>query len=296
MAISLPSKTVHVNGVNLAYVEHGQGEPVVFVHGSVNDYRAWGAQMAPFGERYRVVAFSRRYHWPNARPDDGIAYAVAEHVADRAALIESLGLAPAHIVGSSYGALTALTLAVERPDLVRSLVLGEPPPLPWLARLPDGLALLDAFMTNAFAPVRETFARGEAEAGVRTFTDGVLGAGAFDNLQPGARATMMDNAAAEHVETRRLRISTFPLCPPRTSVASMFQRSSSRARPARGCSGLSRTSWRGFFHTRSGRRFPPHRTAYTPTIPRATTRPCSPFWPAPDELNRVSNFRVSPFT
>src|SRR5919202_1717127 len=110
----------HVNDVDLAYVEQGRGAPVIFVHGSLGDYRSWDAQLAPFAERYRAVPYSRRYHWPNAQPGDGVAYAAAQHAADLGALIESLGLAPAHVVGSSYGALTTLACAVARPELFRS--------------------------------------------------------------------------------------------------------------------------------------------------------------------------------
>lgn len=201
MTAGFRSNTVHVNGIDLAYVEEGQGESVLFVHGSLNDYRSWGPQLTPFSEHYRAVAYSRRYHWPNAQAGDGASYTITEHVADLAALIESLGLAPAHIVGSSYGALIALTLAAERPDLVRSLVLGEPPLLPWLARLPDGPALMETFLAAAREPSAQAFGRGEPEAGVRLFLDGVMGAGAFDRMPPEARAAFLDNAAEMRLET-----------------------------------------------------------------------------------------------
>lgn len=194
-------QTVHVNDVDLAYVAQGGGDAVVFVHGSVNDYRSWRSQLAPFAEQYRVVSYSRRYHWPNAQPSEGVSYAAAQHAADLGALIEALGLAPAHVVGSSYGALTALTCAVARPKVVRSLVLGEPPLLPWLARLPDGAALLDAFMATAFEPAAQALAGGKVEAGVRIFIDGVIGPGALDRLPPQARGMMLDNAAAMRAET-----------------------------------------------------------------------------------------------
>ena len=54
---------------------------------------------------------------------------------DLAALIRKLKLAPAHIVGVSYGAYVALFLAARHPELVRSLVLSEPPVLRWLPEL-----------------------------------------------------------------------------------------------------------------------------------------------------------------
>jgi non-heme chloroperoxidase len=201
MVPQLQAKTVHVNGTDLAYVEQGTGDALVFVHGSLGDYRSWGLQLAPFAERYKVVAYSRRYHWPNAEPGDGTLYAVDQHAADLDSLIETLGLAPAHVVGSSYGAMTALTLAVQRPAAIRSLVLGEPPLLPWLAGLPSGPALLTTFMTTAFEPAAHAFERRDAAAGVQLFIDGVLGAGAFDRLPSTVRSAMLENAASMHAET-----------------------------------------------------------------------------------------------
>lgn len=210
MTTPVQPSTVHVNDVDLAYVAQGRGDPVILVHGSLGDYRSWRAQLAPFAAQYRAVAYSRRYHWPNKQPGDGAAYAVARHAADLGTFIESLGPAPVHVVGSSYGALTALTLAVARPDLVRSLVLGEPPLLPWLAQLSDGRALVEAFMASSFGPAAQAFARDEAEAGVRLFLDGVLGAGAFDRLPEEARKAMLDNATEMRVETMTPPEQYFP--------------------------------------------------------------------------------------
>ena len=53
-------RTSRVNGYDFAYAERGAAVPVVLVHGSLNDYRSWAAQMAPLGERYRVIALSSR--------------------------------------------------------------------------------------------------------------------------------------------------------------------------------------------------------------------------------------------
>lgn len=210
MSTPVQSSNVQVHGVDLALVEQGQGDPVVCVHGSLNDYRSWRGQLAPFAESHHVIAYSRRYHWPNAQPTDDTVYAMATHVVDLAALIESLGLTPAHLVGSSYGAMTALTLAVERPALVRSLVLGEPPLLPWLERLPDGPRLIEAFVTTAFAPAGQAFAQGRPAAGVQLFIDGVTGAGSFDHMPPEVRQAMLDNAVELAAETRSTPERYFP--------------------------------------------------------------------------------------
>src|SRR5687768_10443195 len=58
-------KKVHVNGVELHYVDRGQGEPVVFIHGGLVDYRMWDAQTEAFSRKYRTIAYSRRYNFPN---------------------------------------------------------------------------------------------------------------------------------------------------------------------------------------------------------------------------------------
>lgn len=201
MSQRAPHQTVHVRDADLAYVSAGDGDAMVFVHGSVSDYRSWRNQLPFFATSYRALSYSRRYHWPNSPPDAGIVYSLDRHVADLGAVIAELGLAPVRLVGSSYGAMTALAFAVVRPSLVHSLVLGEPPLIPWLATLPEDAGLVEEFMTNAFEPAGAAFASGDAEAGVRTFINGVIGNGAFDRLPLPARETMLDNAAEMRAET-----------------------------------------------------------------------------------------------
>ncbi len=193
--------TVMANGVELTYVEQGQGEPVILVHGSLNDFRSWGFQLPTFAQHYRTVAYSRRDHWPNATQGNAENYDPSMHADDLAALIETLGPGPAHLVGSSHGALTMLLVAARRPELVRTLVLGEPPLLLWLNGVSGGSALLKAFMASAWEPARQALEQGDLEEGVRLFLDGTLGPGAFDQLPPPVRAMMLDNAPTLRQET-----------------------------------------------------------------------------------------------
>jgi pimeloyl-ACP methyl ester carboxylesterase len=118
---------IETNGTKLEYIEKGQGTPVVFVHGSLNDLRSWNLQMEPFSKLYRAIAYSRRYHYPNAGPGDSSDYSVNLHADDLASFIRGLRLQRTHIVGSSYGAYVALVLATKNPELVRSLTTGELP-------------------------------------------------------------------------------------------------------------------------------------------------------------------------
>lgn len=161
-----------------------------------------------------MIPYSRRYHYLNRAPGPGAGYAAATQVDDLATLVRELGLGAVHLVGSSYGALVALVLAAQQPALARTLVLGEPPLLPWLPGLPGGEALLADFMATAFGPAREAFAYGEAERGVQAFIDGVLGAGMFGRLPPPVRAGMLDNADEMRLETVTPAAVYFPAFTP----------------------------------------------------------------------------------
>src|SRR6476620_3289765 len=125
--------TATVNGVDLAYIEQGQDEPVLFVHGGVGDYRAWDQQMTAFRAGYRAIALSCRGYWPNPklRPDESIA--LDTFVDDLAQFVQALDAGPVHLVGhSSPGGFGSLRLASQHPELLRTLVLLEPPAFPLL--------------------------------------------------------------------------------------------------------------------------------------------------------------------
>ena len=98
--------TVTANGVRIAYELTGSGEvPIVFVHGSWGSHHAFDQVALALSERFRVMTYDRRGHSDSERPPG--QGSVHEDVADLAALIEDLGLAPAWVAGTSYGARSA---------------------------------------------------------------------------------------------------------------------------------------------------------------------------------------------
>ena len=194
-------KKVVANGTEFNYIEHGQGSPVILVHGSLNDYRAWGPQMETFSRRYNVIAYSRRYHYPNPWVGDGKDYSASLHSNDLAALIDALGLGPVGIISHSYGAYASLLLSAGHSELVRALVIGEPPLIPWLEDIPDGSSLGLDFINNVWKPSDQAFQSGDLELGVRIFIDGVSGKGTFSRLPPPVRDMIMDNAPAMAAQT-----------------------------------------------------------------------------------------------
>jgi non-heme chloroperoxidase len=114
------------DGVELHYVEQGTGVPVVFIHGTGNEYSVWGGYLANFADSYRAIAYSRRYNYPNTNKVQP-KYSAMVDAEDLAALITKLDLGKVHLIGHSYGGYTALFLAVKHPEMVRSLTLAEPP-------------------------------------------------------------------------------------------------------------------------------------------------------------------------
>ena len=169
-------ESAYINGDSIHYLDVGNGEPIVFVHGGLGDYRSWSQQMDTFSTKYRVIAYSRRYAYPNTQViNDSADYTVLPHVKDMAALINSLDLGPVHLVGHSWGAFTALKTTIDHPELIKSLTLGEPPVQSIIKNTQIGDSLIDYIYENAFKPSARAFKNGDNENGIRYFIGGVMG-------------------------------------------------------------------------------------------------------------------------
>jgi pimeloyl-ACP methyl ester carboxylesterase len=184
---------IRVRGIELHYIEKGQGEPLILLHGGQGDYRSWGPQVEALSSQYRVISYSRRYNYPNDNPLTAhhSAYVEAD---DLEALIRKLKLGQVHLVGTSMGAFTALVLAVRHPEMVRSLVLAEPPVLDWIRDDPRGAASYQQFMTSIHEPAGAAFRRGDTEGAMRILVDGFAGTRRFDNLSPKDRVAVLQNS------------------------------------------------------------------------------------------------------
>lgn len=198
---------IEVRGTKLFYTERGAGEPVVFVHGGLSDYRTWVGQLDAIGQRYRAIAYSRRYHWPNEPIAHGQTSVMDTAVDDLIALLGRLDAAPAHLVGNSWGAFVCLVTARRHPELVRSLVLEEPPVIPLLIGQPSSWArivsqlirrpgtTLDVlrFGATVIFPVTKKLERGDHAAAMLQFVHGVLGREAYEALPEARREQMRAN-------------------------------------------------------------------------------------------------------
>ncbi|MCG2638488.1 hypothetical protein XI06_07875 [Bradyrhizobium sp. CCBAU 11434] len=204
-AIGADVKQVSVNGKQFAYVEAGQGDPVVLVHGGLQDYRFWNSHLPVFAKSHRVIAYSRQNHFPNATSKDGLPDGAADvHGEDLAALLAALGITSAHIVAHSSGAHAALFFAANHPEAVRTLVINEPPAAALLAGAPGGNDVLKQWGAR-FAPARQAFEKDDLDAGLRFFAEAVGGPGTYDRRSESERKMMADNAlsaVADAIATR----------------------------------------------------------------------------------------------
>src|SRR3977135_4487772 len=87
-----PTK-IRVRGVELHYIEEGQGEPLILLHGGQGDSLSWEPKIKAFSQQYRVISYSRRYNYPNDNPTATNHSAYVE-AADLAAFILEVNLEP----------------------------------------------------------------------------------------------------------------------------------------------------------------------------------------------------------
>lgn len=112
--------------VDLAYSEAGNGSPLVLIHGLGGSRADWPLQMPLFAKYYRTIAVDLRGHGQSPKPPG--PYRMSTFAADLALLLLRLAARPAHLVGLSLGGAVALELAIDYPELVRSLVLVNTAP------------------------------------------------------------------------------------------------------------------------------------------------------------------------
>lgn len=116
------------NGVGIAYVDEGEGEPIMLVHGfgsnlTVN-WRSTGWIETLTRNGRRVVAFDNRGHGASDKLYDPQLYRPGLMALDVANLMDYLNIASADVMGYSMGARITAVLAIERPERVRSAVFG----------------------------------------------------------------------------------------------------------------------------------------------------------------------------
>jgi pimeloyl-ACP methyl ester carboxylesterase len=122
--VSTPKKPVCVNGVDLRWNEWGEaaGPPLVLCHGYTGSSHDFALQVEPLARSRRVIALDQRGHGLSTKTADQASYTIEQLTADLIGFIEEVADGPVDLLGHSMGGRVALGVAVDRPDLIRSLI------------------------------------------------------------------------------------------------------------------------------------------------------------------------------
>lgn len=132
--LAAQAATADVNGVTLHYEIEGSGKPLILIHGWAVHRGFWDDDVARFAPHYTVIRYDRRGFGASSGKPDPTADA-----ADLSALMQTLGIERAVIMGHSQGANVALTFAVRYPEMVEALILYGPGPIEGFGLPQDGV-------------------------------------------------------------------------------------------------------------------------------------------------------------
>ncbi|MBA2577673.1 MAG: alpha/beta hydrolase [Euzebyaceae bacterium] len=186
-AATVRAGTVRTNGAELYYERRGQQGPAVLcVTGASGDAGVLSSLADRLADEYTVVTYDRRGNSRSPRPSGWTATFSGEQARDAAGLVEGLGLAPVTVFGSSGGAIIALWLLLECPDLLAGAVLHEPPLIAALAEPEPAMAAIQSVFEPALMSAGP---RGGMEAFLRC----AAGDAAFEALDPQQRDRQLGN-------------------------------------------------------------------------------------------------------
>ena len=119
MTSSDDGRVIEVNGISLYVEEHGDGAPVLLLHGWPDSARLWRHQIPVLAASgYRVITPDMRGFGRSERPAEVRSYGLRNVVGDVSALLDGLGVQAAHVVGHDWGAAVAWLTAILHPDRV----------------------------------------------------------------------------------------------------------------------------------------------------------------------------------
>ena len=144
---------VAVNGLDLYYEIHGEGEPLILLHGGVGAIEMFGEVLPLLAQDRRVIAVDLQAHGRTADIDRPMTFeAMADDVAG---LIGHLGLGEADVMGYSLGGGVALRTAIQHPEVVSNLVLVSTP-FKRDGWYPEVLAGMEQMGPEAAEPMKQT--------------------------------------------------------------------------------------------------------------------------------------------
>jgi pimeloyl-ACP methyl ester carboxylesterase len=179
---------IEANGISLYVEEHGEGVPVLMLHGWPDSARLWRHQVPVLaGRGYRVITPDLRGFGRSEQPGEVRSYGLRNVVGDITGLLDALEVPAAHVVGHDWGAAVAWLTAIMRPDRVRTLTaISVPHPLAPPTLRQYEMAWYQLFFQ--FYGVAEATIEHDDWAWLRMFSrgDGDLGQAIEDLSRPGS--------------------------------------------------------------------------------------------------------------
>jgi pimeloyl-ACP methyl ester carboxylesterase len=121
VSVVVMSKLI-INEIEMYHEMQGEGDPLVLIMGLRRNVEWWYRQIPVLSKHFKVIAFDNRGAGRSEKPK--MDYSIHLFADDTAGLMKTLGIKNAHVLGISMGGYIAQELAINYPNMVRSLILG----------------------------------------------------------------------------------------------------------------------------------------------------------------------------
>lgn len=139
--------------INLYYEIHGDGEPLLLIHGLGSSSRDWELQLDFFAQNYKLILVDVRGHGRSGKPPG--PYSIPLFAEDIKKLLQALQVGPAHILGISLGGMIGFQLGISYPDMIKSLVIVNSTPELVARTLKDRLGIWQRLLIVRFLGMRK---------------------------------------------------------------------------------------------------------------------------------------------
>ena len=185
--VQIDRGTVVANGTVLYREVRGDGPPLLLIIGATGDAE-WYAPVADlFADEHTVVTYDRRGNSRSPAPDGWTTTSIDEQADDAAALLRTLGLAPAAAFGSSAGATILTNMILRHPDVLRSAIVHEPD-------FPNAISDPEDMEAKLTTVIQPAMAAGGPRAALEAFIRHIAGDAVFEGADPIARERSLTNA------------------------------------------------------------------------------------------------------
>jgi pimeloyl-ACP methyl ester carboxylesterase len=198
-----PAAVTLKDGAVIHYVREGRGDPLIFLHGSIGDWRYWENQWPDFVPCFDCIAMSSRFSYPNQNRMPSPHHNALSDADDVLSVMDALELESVYLLGTSYGGIAALAAAVNAEKRIKAVVAVEPAMLKFGEMFDDTAAAVEEFRRSTIEPARAAFARGDNLKAVEYLTGGIA-VTTLDALPTAVRQRRLQNIEA----VRRINLSS----------------------------------------------------------------------------------------